>query len=74
MKELTDKEKRKEEKKEEGREGESEGGKKERKKEHEKHSRVLLNISFYKENLKRKDSGVHTHEMAQDLNNTTQNY
>lgn len=39
--------------------------------EYEKHNSILSNILFFKKNLKRKDSGVHAHEMAQDLNDMT---
>ena len=59
---------------EEGREGkrkEQEGKKENERKrkrkkedEYEKHNSILSNILFFKKNLKRKDSGVHAHEMA----------
>lgn len=45
--------------------------KEKKKNEYEKHNSILSNILFFKKNLKRKDSGVHAHEMVQDLNDTT---
>lgn len=45
--------------------------KKKKKRMNEKHNSILSNILFFKKNLKRKDSGVHAHEMVQDLNDTT---
>lgn len=45
--------------------------KKKKRRMNEKHNSILSNILFFKKNLKRKDSGVHAHEMVQDLNDTT---